>query len=138
MIATLPLDGELVLVCADCGEPSTASVHGTSGWTLRRARGRGRLDDICPLCSPSRHAVRVTTTPTPKATPMNDRPFKPGDTVDVWKSELGMPARWVPGYSFVKYDDENIPGTVLVRCPTALHEVTRWEPANIRHTPRAR
>lgn len=51
MIATLPLDSELVLVCADCGEPSTADVRGTQGWTLRRASAL-RLQDVCPRCAP--------------------------------------------------------------------------------------
>lgn len=62
MIATLPLGAELVLTCADCGEPSTASLHGTSGWVLRRVPGRGTLQDVCPCCAPRRHAVRVLNT----------------------------------------------------------------------------
>lgn len=52
MIATLPLGAELVLTCADCGEPSSASVQGTSGWVLRRAPGRAHLQDVCPCCAP--------------------------------------------------------------------------------------
>lgn len=69
MTATLPLDAELVLTCADCGEPSTASVHGTSGWVLRRVPGRGRLEDICPHCAPGRLAVRITPNPPRKDPP---------------------------------------------------------------------
>ena len=49
-VATMPLEGELVLTCADCGEPSTASLAGADGWTLRRVSAQ-RLVDVCEACS---------------------------------------------------------------------------------------
>lgn len=52
MRALLPLGSELVLNCADCGQPSTATLAGSAGWTLRRASAQ-RLLDICPACSPA-------------------------------------------------------------------------------------
>lgn len=59
--AHLPLDAELVLTCAICGEPSTADVHGADGWrVLRAAPGRQRLVDVCPRCAPAAPPAQVT------------------------------------------------------------------------------
>lgn len=49
-MAALPLDGELVLTCYVCAEPSTADVRGTDGWALERVRTK-RLVDVCPRCA---------------------------------------------------------------------------------------
>lgn len=49
--ALLPLDAELVISCADCGEASTADVRGADGWSLRRVSAQ-RLVDVCPRCAP--------------------------------------------------------------------------------------
>jgi hypothetical protein len=51
--AFLPLDAEVVLTCADCGEPSTADVSGAQRWTLRRVSAQ-RLVDVCPCCASAR------------------------------------------------------------------------------------
>jgi len=56
LTASLLLEGELVVTCADCGTPSTASLAGTDGWTLRRVSAL-RLVDICPDCSPRQRAA---------------------------------------------------------------------------------
>jgi hypothetical protein len=54
--ALLPFDGELVLTCADCAEPSSASLSGSDGWTLRRVSAQ-RLVDVCPRCAPPARKV---------------------------------------------------------------------------------
>jgi hypothetical protein len=59
--AHLPLDAELVLTCAICGEPSTADVRGTDGWRVVRAiPGRRRLIDVCPRCPAAAPLAQVT------------------------------------------------------------------------------
>lgn len=57
--ATLPLGTELVVHCAVCGEPSSASIHGAAGWKLvRRRRRRMSLVDVCPPCAPYAEALQ--------------------------------------------------------------------------------
>lgn len=50
-VASILLEGELVLECADCGELSTASTAGANGWTTRR-KSALVIQDLCAACSP--------------------------------------------------------------------------------------
>lgn len=56
-MATLLLDSELVLTCADCGRDSSGDVFGAEGWALRRVSAQ-RLVDVCRDCKPAKPLAR--------------------------------------------------------------------------------
>ncbi len=56
-MATLLLDAELVLTCADCGKDSSSCVFGAEGWGLRRVSAQ-RLVDVCRDCKPAKPVAR--------------------------------------------------------------------------------